>query len=392
MNQSLARVPFSRVPSFFKLSARVCAVFAMALLMSCAWRAEAAAPTKTRTAHVRKSSEPVPVGRSSARRTKAEGKRVGVERAGAQKPGRAKAGSKGLGGSKRGARESNARARDVAPAKRGSKSGRRSRFMDEPQVDMPLMYRTRMGRHGRTRALTTRERLTLLRSTAIRNAAFEAAASASPLRGTREVLVHQNLMASDEGLVKIQNDGDLDRLRTNNELVDFMPSRSLRINPELPDNRRCARLWTVQFAEDLGQAFYEKFGEPLMVTSAARSVTFQRQLTHRNGNAAGIEGEAASPHLTGQAIDIGKGGMSHAQLTWMRDRLLPMMQAGEIDVEEEFRQACFHISVYRSYLPVEFAPTVKREVAQTVPGMTTLPAMPTTLPAMPPTDLGPSHP
>ena len=27
------------------------------------------------------------------------------------------------------------------------------------------------------------------------------------------------------------------------------------------------------------------------------------------------------------------------------------MQSGKIDVEEEFQQACFHISVYRAYLP-----------------------------------------
>jgi hypothetical protein len=28
------------------------------------------------------------------------------------------------------------------------------------------------------------------------------------------------------------------------------------------------------------------------------------------------------------------------------------MRAGKIDVEEEFKQACFHVSVYRSYAPV----------------------------------------
>jgi hypothetical protein len=33
----------------------------------------------------------------------------------------------------------------------------------------------------------------------------------------------------------------------------------------------------------------------------------------------------------------------------MRAWLLPLEQAGEIDVEEEFRQSCFHITVYKSY-------------------------------------------
>ena len=35
----------------------------------------------------------------------------------------------------------------------------------------------------------------------------------------------------------------------------------------------------------------------------------------------------------------------------MRAWLLPLQQAGKIDVEEEFHQACFHITVYKSYVP-----------------------------------------
>jgi len=31
------------------------------------------------------------------------------------------------------------------------------------------------------------------------------------------------------------------------------------------------------------------------------------------------------------------------------------MDAGKIDVEEEFRQACFHISVYKNYVPAAAA-------------------------------------
>ena len=33
----------------------------------------------------------------------------------------------------------------------------------------------------------------------------------------------------------------------------------------------------------------------------------------------------------------------------MRRRLAALQMAGEIDVEEEFQQACFHITVYKSY-------------------------------------------
>jgi hypothetical protein len=34
----------------------------------------------------------------------------------------------------------------------------------------------------------------------------------------------------------------------------------------------------------------------------------------------------------------------------MRAYLQPLIGQGKIDVEEEFRQACFHISVYRNYV------------------------------------------
>jgi hypothetical protein len=74
-------------------------------------------------------------------------------------------------------------------------------------------------------------------------------------------------------------------------------------------------------------------------------------LIHINGNAAPAEGETASPHLTGQAIDIAKHGLSLTEIAWLRDYLLPLVQEGKVDVEEEFQQSCFHISVYKQYLP-----------------------------------------
>ena len=171
----------------------------------------------------------------------------------------------------------------------------------------------------------------------------------APLKGSRDVLVHQNVMGMNDGLERIYDDADLERLRAAHLLVSLPQSESLHVNPELPANRRVARPWTVAFAADLARAYYQRFGEPLVVTSAVRTVNFQARLQRVNGNAAATAGEAASPHLTGQAVDFGKRGMSMTQLAWMRAYLLPLMQVGKIDVEEEFQQACFHISVYRSY-------------------------------------------
>jgi hypothetical protein len=187
----------------------------------------------------------------------------------------------------------------------------------------------------------------------------------APLKGTREILVHQNTMADDEGLERVQDDFDLRRMRASRMLVDFPESASLHLNPELAGDRRCARPWAVRFAADMARAYYARFHEPLQVNSAVRTVAYQVRLRRVNGNAAGIDGEAASPHLTGEALDFGKRGMSMEEIAWMRTYLLPLMQSGKLDVEEEFQQACFHISVYRTYLP---APTrravVRSEVAQ----------------------------
>jgi hypothetical protein len=171
-----------------------------------------------------------------------------------------------------------------------------------------------------------------------------------PLRGSREILVHQNTMADAAGLERIQNDEELDRLRATRRLVDLASTQSLHVNPELPENRRCARPWTARFAADIARAYFSRFGEPLELNSAVRTISYQLRLERVNGNAAAVAGETASPHLTGQAIDFGKRGMTMAEIAWMRAYLTPLMQAGAIDVEEEFQQACFHISVYRSYV------------------------------------------
>jgi hypothetical protein len=189
----------------------------------------------------------------------------------------------------------------------------------------------------------------------------------APLKGSHDVLIHQNLMADDEGLSRIQDDGELDYLRTAHLLVDIPVSASLQINPALPANRRCARPWTVRFATDIASAFYARFHQPLQINSAVRTVDVQLRLERTNGNAAPAEGETASPHLTGQAIDFAKHGMSLAQIAWMRAYLLPLINSGQLDVEEEFQQACFHISVYRSYLPTTRRRSAPRNLVAQLP-------------------------
>jgi hypothetical protein len=171
------------------------------------------------------------------------------------------------------------------------------------------------------------------------------------LRGSHDVLVHQNIVADVEGLNRIQDDRELSAMVHSGELVALPASEGLAIDPRLPDNRRYCRPWTADFLADLARAHQDLFGHPLNLTSAVRTVAFQRRLTHYNANAAPAYGDTASPHLTGQAIDIGKKGMSLREIAWMRDVLGKLQAQGKLDVEEEFEQACFHISVYKTYAP-----------------------------------------
>jgi hypothetical protein len=172
-----------------------------------------------------------------------------------------------------------------------------------------------------------------------------------PLKGSHEILVHQNLVADHDGLDRIQNDEDLMDMRNQRLLVSLPDNNALQIDERLPENRRYCRPWTAEFLRTLARAHYAHFHSPLQVNSAVRTVEFQQHLVHINGNAAPAEGDTASPHLTGQAIDIAKHGLSITEIAWLRGYLLPLVQEGKVDVEEEFQQSCFHISVYRKYMP-----------------------------------------
>jgi len=173
-----------------------------------------------------------------------------------------------------------------------------------------------------------------------------------PLRGSYESLVRQNEKTEEaDNLERIEDDDDLNARIAGGMLVPVPVSTALAINGGLPENRRYCRPWTASFLSDLARAHAARFHTPLQVTSAVRTVEYQKRLGRVNGNAAAAEGDIASPHLTGGTIDIAKQGLSRQEIAWMRARLLPLQEAGKIDVAEEFQQACFHITVYKSYVP-----------------------------------------
>jgi hypothetical protein len=170
-----------------------------------------------------------------------------------------------------------------------------------------------------------------------------------PLRGSAASLERQNERADAEGLERIEDEDDLSDRIARKLLVAVPVSAALTINGNLPEHHRYCRPWTASFLRDLARAHEVRFHGSLEVSSAVRTVEYQKQLMAVNGNAAAAEGDIVSPHLTGATIDIAKGGMTRREIGWMRAWLLPLQNAGKIDVEEEFQQACFHITVYKSY-------------------------------------------
>jgi hypothetical protein len=160
-------------------------------------------------------------------------------------------------------------------------------------------------------------------------------------------------------LERIVDDRDLADHVAHKSLVSVPVSAELVVNSNLPPNRRYCRPWTAAFLHDLALAHAASFHSPIEVSSAVRTVAYQKQLMHTNGNATSAEGDIVSPHLTGATVDIAKMGLTRQELIWMRAQLLALQQVGKIDVEEEFQQACFHITVYKSYMPPRLSEQTK---------------------------------
>jgi hypothetical protein len=186
-----------------------------------------------------------------------------------------------------------------------------------------------------------------------------------PLRGSRESLIRQNEKTEAEGLERIEDSDDLNDRIARGLLVPVPASSSLAVNASLPQELRYCRPWTANFLSDLARAHGTAFHRPIIISSAVRTVAYQKQLEKINGNAAAAEGDIVSPHLTGGTIDIAKSDLPHQELAWFRSWLQPLQAAGKIDVEEEFQQSCFHITVYENYVlpPAELASAPVRKPA-----------------------------
>ncbi len=103
-----------------------------------------------------------------------------------------------------------------------------------------------------------------------------------PLRGSLESLVRQNDRTEDDNLERIQDDDDLADRIARGMLVPLPVSAALTVNEKLPENRRYCRPWTATFLTDLARAHAAAFHSPLEVSSAVRTVAYQKQLMKIN--------------------------------------------------------------------------------------------------------------
>jgi Family of unknown function (DUF5715) len=169
------------------------------------------------------------------------------------------------------------------------------------------------------------------------------------LKGSHDSLVRQNEEIDRLQLARIADDGELEQLVAKQDLVALPSDKYVAVDSRLDENRRYCRPWTREFLNDLGQAYYKQFRQPIQVNSAVRTVAQQEKLIRHNGNAAPAEGPTASSHLAGLTVDIAKHEMSRKQRKWMQDYLVRLRDLGLVEAAEERKQACFHVMVSDRY-------------------------------------------
>jgi hypothetical protein len=168
-------------------------------------------------------------------------------------------------------------------------------------------------------------------------------------RPSRDSLLRQNEEIDRLDLPRIQDDTELEQLKADQALVEIVPSTTLRVDPKLDPDRRYCRPWTLDFVNDLSEAYYKEFQQQIQVNSAVRTVIVQKKLRRHNRNAAPEAGETASSHLAGITVDLQRRGMSRRQVKWMEQYMLPLKELGLIEPEEERRQWVFHVMVSDRY-------------------------------------------
>jgi hypothetical protein len=168
-------------------------------------------------------------------------------------------------------------------------------------------------------------------------------------RPTHESLLIQNAEINRLDLPRIQDETELEALKADGSLLEIRAGETLRFDPRLDVSRRYCRPWTLDFVDDLSQAYYNRFHQQIQVNSAVRTVKVQKKLRRHNRNAAPADGDTASSHLAGVTVDLQRRGMSKDEIRWTEHYLFYMKALGLVEPEEERHQWVFHIMVSGRY-------------------------------------------
>jgi hypothetical protein len=166
---------------------------------------------------------------------------------------------------------------------------------------------------------------------------------------SHENLLAQNAAIDEMGLPRIRDDQSLKSLEAEAALVPITDNEYVRVSPKLETKRRYCRPWVDAFLQELGRDYYTKFGEPIQVNSAVRTVKTQSWLLRWNHNAAPAHGETASAHLAGVAVDLQRRGLTREEIRFIQKELLTFAKINMVIVEEELKQPCFHVVVTEDY-------------------------------------------
>ena len=169
------------------------------------------------------------------------------------------------------------------------------------------------------------------------------------LKGSYDSQLRQNEEIDRLQLPRIADDEQLLELERTQELVPIEETRALHVSASIKPDKRYARPWVIQFLNDMSEAYYKEFRQPLQVNSAVRTIEQQHKLRRSNGNAAPEMGESGSSHLAGITVDLAKRGLTRKQHQWVVDYLKNLRDENLIEAAEERRQACFHVMISDRY-------------------------------------------
>jgi hypothetical protein len=168
-------------------------------------------------------------------------------------------------------------------------------------------------------------------------------------RPSHDSLLRQNEEIDRLNLPRIQDDTELEALKSSGDLVPIEESESLKVERGLDPSRRFCRPWTRDFVQDLSEIYYREFHDQIQVNSAVRTVKVQKKLRRHNRNAAPVDGDTASSHLAGITVDLQRRGLTKDEIRFVEHYLFYLNALGLVEPEEERRHWCFHVMVSDRY-------------------------------------------